>query len=174
MVFDNMDELINHVHDEAIGVLNNVKWHIRDILEKFLDKYYDEYDPDFYERTYQLYSSLIMTDIKKVGNLYVAEVYFDASKLDYSMKKFTRWIGYDGQFYNPFNPSSKSSDGWFYNKGHDENKTLTSAMIGSKPHGGKASGTAIWIESLKEIHNEFVPFCLREFEARGIPVRAIH
>ena len=174
VTFNNLDEVYKYLEEQAESILWWVQMEVYDIVQKFVDDYYKEYSPDFYERTYQLYESLIRSDIKKIGNTYIAEVYFDKSKLDYSMKRFKYWIGLDGLYYNPFNPASRSTDYWFNNKGYSNDKTLSTAMVGSKPHGGRADGTAIWIESLKEIHKMFVPFCIKELKSRGIPVRAIY
>lgn len=172
MTFDNMDEVERYVMEQAKDSLEWMQLKVYDIIRKFLNKYYDEFSPEFYERTYQLFSSLVMTDIKKYGNGYIAEVYFDLSKLDYSMKKFEYWRDYTtGMYYNPFNRSHMSESYWFPNSNHSEQKTLSSAMVGSLPHGGKVGGTAIWIESIREIHSKFVPLFKEELIRYGIPVR---
>lgn len=166
-----MDEVEKYVMEQAKDALWWMQWEVYEIIQKFLNKYYSEFQPEFYERTYQLLQSLVRTDLKKYGNGYIAEVYFDLTQLDYSMKKFEYWRNPNGLYYNPFNPSSTSDDGWFRNKNHSEEKTLTSAMVGSMPHGGKAGGTAIWIESLKEIHKNFIPLFKKYLKQNGIPIK---
>ena len=171
MAFDNMDEIEKYVMEQAKDSLLDVQNEVYKIIDKFVKQYYSEFTPKFYERTLQLYKSLVKSEIKKYGNGYIAEIYFDLGMLDYSIKHFTHWVTDDGLYYNPFNPSSFSSDGSFFNRNHSEEKTLSSAMVGSLPHGGKVGGTAIWIESIREIHSKFVPLFKEELIRHGIPVR---
>ena len=91
--------------------------------------------------------------------------------LDYSMKSFTHWINDDGLYYNPFNSRHTSVDGWFYNKGYNNEKTLSTAMIDSKPHGGRAGGTSVWIESVRTIYQEIRPIFKKYLIQNGIPVK---
>lgn len=56
---------------------------IYQILDMFVKEFYADYDPVMYERTYQLYRSLVKTDVYLIGNGYEAEVYFDLSSLNY-------------------------------------------------------------------------------------------
>lgn len=56
---------------------------IYQILDMFVKEFYSDYDPVMYERTYQLYRSLVKTDVYLIRNGYEAEVYFDLSSLNY-------------------------------------------------------------------------------------------
>jgi hypothetical protein len=63
------------------------------IIQDFIRQYYDEqvfYDgqsysnkPNYYERTFQFFNSLVKSEIKKNGNSYYCEVYIDPTQLDY-------------------------------------------------------------------------------------------
>ena len=52
-------------------------------IDEFLHNYYSDYTPKEYIRTQQLLHSLVQTGVKSNGNGWEAEVYFDASKLNY-------------------------------------------------------------------------------------------
>ena len=104
-----------------------------------------------YERTYQLFRSLVKSDIKQTANGWVAEVYFDLDALDYHMKLV--------------NGIPRP------NEGASEKKTLESAMIGEKPHDGYASGTSIWTESLSILNQERYNMLKKVLNDAGIPVK---
>ena len=100
-----------------------------------------------YERTYQLLSSLVESRITSTGNGYRAEIYFDASRLDYSMKLV--------------NGKPIPNRGW------SSEKTLNAAMTGS--HGGYAAGTAIWDESETVLNSDMINILKRSLISAGIP-----
>ena len=60
----NLKEL-NEILKNYIGTaLILTQWDIREILEKKVEEYYDEYQPVLYERTWKLRNSLQCSDIK--------------------------------------------------------------------------------------------------------------
>lgn len=124
------------------------------IIDKVLAQWYREYDPVFYERTRQLLHSLVKSDIIPAANGYEAEVYFDASKLDYSFKYL------NGKKY-PHHGAS----------GED---VLQAAMNGG--HG--ASGwkiasvtTPVWDKSIGLIDEKFYNVIKQALISEGIPVK---
>ena len=137
------------------------------IINRFVKEYYAEFSPAVYERTYQLFRSLVKTDVRSTGNGWVAEVYFDASMLDYQIKHLTKWPT-NGGYMNPFN-GAISSDGSFPNPKGSADLVLQSAAHGS--HGGYTSGTAIWDEPLAILNTEAINILKRELIAAGIPIR---
>lgn len=54
------------------------------VIEEFVMQYYNDYTPEQYERTYQLLTSLVKSDIRSTGNGVAIDVYFDAGALSYS------------------------------------------------------------------------------------------
>ena len=102
-----------------------------------------------YERTYQLYQSLVKSEIVPFGNGYKARVYFDLDKLDYAMKTV--------------NGVSTPNSGW------SEEKTLSAAAHGS--HGGYTSGTAIYDEPIAVLDSEAYEILKRMLIDSGIPIK---
>lgn len=168
-VFDSYDELEEYVLEQARKSLIQIQEQIYAIIDRFVKQYYAEYPPEVYERTYQLYRSLVKSEIRKEGNGYVCEIYFDVTKLNYEMKRFTKWVNVYGAYVNPYTHES-NADGWFYNKGHDEQKTLETAML-SGTHGGYGKGTAIWTESMKVINRKKMQIFKKFLKQNGIPIK---
>ena len=90
MTFNTMDELENYILEKTRQAMIPIQEQVYTIVDRFLKQYYAEYDPIIYERTYQLYQSLVKTGIKKTANGYEAYVYFDVDKLDYAFKTFKK------------------------------------------------------------------------------------
>ena len=141
------------------------------IINRFVKEYYSEYTPgDYhkqlqidndrlgkptyasmyvYERTYQLYQSLVKSRVVRSGNGFKAEVYFDADRLDYYFKLV------NGE--------------QVHNKGWSEEKTLESAAHGY--HGGLIAGTAIWDEPIAILDQQSNEMLKRELIKAGIPLK---
>ena len=154
MTFNSMEELKNYILSCSKEAIEMAQIRVFDIIDKFLERFYSEYTPVLYERTRQLLHSLVTTDIKSTGNGWVAEVYFDASLMDHSIK------GLQGI-------------GMWYNKGWSEEKILETAMIGEHPHGGwpTTNETQIWTESMKVLNKDAINILKQELINAGIPVR---
>lgn len=149
MTFHSMDELKRYILSRSNTAIKLAQERIYLVIHKFVKEYYAEYSPVLYERTYQLFRSLVKTDVKSTINGWVAEVYFDVDRLDYYMKKI------NGQEVP--------------NKGWSEEKTLSAAAHGS--HGGKVSGTAIWDEPLRILNKQGYDMLKKALIDAGIPVR---
>ena len=119
------------------------------IIDRFVKEYYAEFTPEQYERTYQLYKSLVKSEIEKTPKGYKARVYFDVGMLDYYMKTV--------------NGTRVHNSGW------SEDKTLYAAAHGS--HGGRQSGTAIYDDPIKVLNTEGVNILKRMLRESGIPVK---
>ena len=140
---------------------------IYQIVDKFLKQYYSEYSPKVYERTYQLYHSLVKTEVTSTGKGYTAAVYFDASQLDYQTKYLTKHP-VEGGFMNPYNHKISPSGAFANPKGSGE-KTLAAAAHGS--HGGWTDGTAIFDLPLLELRSDLNEILKQELISAGIPVK---
>lgn len=169
MTFKTVKELEDYIKKQAELALIMAQEEVYRIVQSFVDEYYSSYAPQVYERTGQLYRSLVRGEIKASTNGYKAYVYFDLEKLDYSMKRLTKWRDSSGQYMNPFNYDT-SSDGWFKNSGYSNEKTLESAMKGL--HGGLDVNTSpIWSNSLNEINRNIIPIFKKYLKQNRIPIK---
>lgn len=96
MVFKNEEELKRFVLKRCHSALEKTQEKVYEILDKFLNDFYNDYDPTTYvdwdgtkkikrgyDRTYQLLHSLVKTEIIPSGKGYKAQVYFDYNSLSY-------------------------------------------------------------------------------------------
>lgn len=77
MVFKNEQQLKSFLLAKCQSALANAQEKVYKILDLYMQRFYADYDPVMYERTYQLMKSLVKSDIQMVGNEIKAEVYFD-------------------------------------------------------------------------------------------------
>ena len=148
MTFNSFSELKNYILTHSEVAVDKAKEQAAFIINHFLTTFYKEFTPSMYHRTEQLLNSLVKTDVKFVGNGWVAEVYFDASLMDHAS----------------VNEDTNLS----------EEQILSTAMIGSYPHGGYARATGntqIWTESMKILSTEGIEILKQELIKSGIPVR---
>lgn len=68
----------------AATALNLMMSRVEEVLQKFLDQYYREYDPEKYQRTYQMYRSLVHSGVESTADGFQCAVYFDPSGADYT------------------------------------------------------------------------------------------
>lgn len=152
MTFSNSKELKNYILKKGERAIAQAQEQVYLVINRFLKEYYAEFNPSLYERTYQLFQSLVKTNVKQVGNGVYAEVYFDLDALDYHMK---RLHGHE-----------------IANKGWSEEKTLEAAMTGGTHGGYRAeSNTEVWTESLSVLGTEGYNILRRALIQNGIPVR---
>ena len=152
MVFKSVEELRTYILSRCEAAVVEVEEKVYRIIDEHLDKFYGEFTPAEYIRTKQLLHSLVRTGVKQVGTSFVAEVYFDASKLNYQTGVIPLKSGRTGY--------ATWSGG----------QVLETAMQSGLPHGGYAGGTAIWGESLTKLGNIYI-LLVQALEANGIPVK---
>ena len=80
MVFKNKKQLEAFLLQKCKPALERSQNQVYKIIDLYLNRFYADYDPVMYERTYKLLHSLVKSDVVSTGNGYKAEVYFD---LDY-------------------------------------------------------------------------------------------
>lgn len=149
MVFKSEKELEKFILIKCKNAITIAENKIYKVIDEYLDAFYGEYNPTEYIRTKQLLHSLVRTGVKQVGSGYEAEVYFDASKLNYPNPA----LGQSGQYH-----SADLSSG----------QVLDLAMQGS--HGGWRDGTAIWNDSMFWL-GDIMKLLLDELRAQGIPIK---
>lgn len=155
MVFKNEKQLKDFVLAKCRNALIKSQAQVYQIIDRFVKQFYAEFSPEVYHRTYQLFQSLVKSDIVKTKNGYEAYVYFDVDMLDYHLHTMTvkgRTYSYEGR--------------------HDwsEQDILDTAMTGSLPHGGYKEGTQIWNESLSILNVEAIEVLKRMLLSEGIPI----
>ena len=165
MTFDSLDALKNYILSRSQVAIKMAQERVFKIIEDFILKYYEEFTPEVYIRTYQLLCSLVKTDIKQTVNGWVAEIYFDSDAVDYSMRIVPQGQPWS-EYASPENTYHRQN--W---SGANNEWVFNTAMIGSNPHGGYASGTAIWTESLKFLNKENLNILKQSLIAAGIPVK---
>lgn len=168
MTFNSVDELKNYILSRSKVAIEQARERVYDKIAEFLFKFYEEFEPNVYVRTYQLLCSLVKTDVVKTTNGWVAEVYFDLNALDYSTR-----IVPQGQ---PWSSYAKPENTYHRENWTKENDAwvLETAMTGANPHGGydRATGnTRIWIESMKVLNKKKRSILKKALIDAGIPVR---
>lgn len=84
MVFKNQKELEHFLMKHSRQALMKAQDEVYRVVKKWIGKFYKDYTPEFYDRTAQLFGSLMESRIVQDGKGYKAEVYFDLDKLRYS------------------------------------------------------------------------------------------
>ena len=149
MKFRSEEEIKSYIMSRIKNSVAMSEKKAHEIINNFLKQYYSEFSPSVYERTYQRLHSLVKSEVASTGNGYKAEIYFDISKLDYSMKLV--------------NGKQVPNKGW------SEEKTLEAAMTGS--HGGYSFGTPIWTESETMLNANMINILKQYLISSGIPIR---
>ena len=121
-------------------------------IKSTLAHFYQEFTPEEYIRTNQLFHSLVKSNVKKTSKGYEAEVYFDASLMSYEHENVLR------------------KSGWYGSARWDEETVLRVAMESEVPHGGYASGTPVWTVSKEKI-GDIWKLLEQKLRAQGIPIK---
>lgn len=155
MVFKNQKQLEDFLKHKCRAAVVGVEQKVFAAIERCLTQYYGQFTPEEYIRTGNLFRSLVKTEVRPDGkNGFVAEVYFDESKLNYQ----TGWIEIQ---------STKTTGRMGYATWGAE-EVLDTAMNGS--HGGYTEGVAIWGKS-KAILGDIYKLLKQELIILGVPIR---
>lgn len=140
MGFKNDEALTRAIKNTMQGALRKIQNEAYDVVKKFMDQFYTEFSPIWYERTYSFYRSLVKSEIVKTPNGYSCSVYIDLDKMD----------GY----YR--NSGQEVMD--MINRGFHADVSLNGSEriyngIYSDPYSAthNIEGTAVWDESISEI-----------------------
>lgn len=148
-IFKNESELKKFLLEKCKIAITNAEEKIYIVINGALKQYYSEFTPDEYIRTQKLFHSLVKSNVKKVGNGYEVEVYFDESQLNYQTGVV---------------PTQHGTG--YATWGAEE--VLDTAMNGS--HGGYIDGIAIWGTS-KAIIGDIYALIKKELIEQGIPIK---
>lgn len=161
MVFKNETELKNFLMKKCKEAVTGTERKVHDIIDKCLQQFYNEFEPEEYIRMGQLLHSLVKSGVKSTTNGYEAEVYFDVDGIHYQN--------------GLVEIKSTASTGRMGKASWDKDTILDVVMTGSYsglPHGGRAGGTAIWTESQATINalGGVIEMIVRELRLIGVPI----
>lgn len=145
MVFHSMSELKQYILSRSANALQKTVEQVYQIIDRFMKEFYAEYSPVMYERTYQLYRSLVKTDIESTGNGWKAYVYFDYGSLVYTTGS---------------SPSGQ--------------QVMNAASYGGHGAEGLhivAGGTGVWDEPKAILDSQAIEILKRMLIAEGIPIK---
>ena len=147
-VFKTEAELKGFLMSQLKNVVVKMQEQVYQIIDRFIKEYYAEYTPVMYERTYQLYKSLVKSDIEKTANGYKAYVYVDLNSLDYNGHNADeKWV------------VQTAMEG--YPKGS-----------GDRVHGGYPTdkSTAIWLEATEILDKNAIDMFAKFLKQEGVKV----
>lgn len=145
MTFHSIEELKQYILSRSQNALQKATEQVYQIINRFVKEFYAEYSPSMYDRTYQLYQSLVKTDVEVSGNGCTAYVYFDFSSLVYMTGS---------------QPSGS--------------QVMNAAAYGGHGAEGLhviAGGTGIWSEPMQILNTEAIEILKRMLIAEGIPIK---
>ena len=155
--FDSINEIKAEILSKSYTAVRMAQDEAYKIIHRVLEKYY-EWEPEYYLRTERLLNSLVMSSVKPSGNGgVIAEVYFDASKLDYSKG----WVALKKPFPNGMQEGYAT---W------DADKVLNAAMLGADTATWR-NPTAIWDKSVPLLNSKMMKVLKKELKNAGIPVK---
>lgn len=147
MVFKNQKQLESFLMKQSRQALLKAQDKVYGIIKQFVYKFYNDYDPELYERTYQLLESLVQSRIISDGKGYKAEVYFDVSGLNYVTGR---------------NPSGEQVMAAAAEGGH--------GAQGLRVVDGD-TGVSIWNDPIQRLNAEAINILVDMLRAEGIPIK---
>ncbi len=84
MTFKTTEELKEYILSHSKNAVSKATEIIYQVINRFVKEFYAGFTPEMYDRTYQLYSSLVKSEIRSTSNGYETIVYFDYSSLMYN------------------------------------------------------------------------------------------
>lgn len=145
MMFKNEAQLKEFLLAKCKNALIKSQEQVYQIIDRFVKEFYAEFSPEMYERTYQLYCSLVKSEIVQTGNGYEAQVYFDLDSLDYVTGA---------------KPSGE--------------QVVNAAAYGGHGAEGLhviAGGTGIWSEPIQILNAEAINILKRMLISEGVPIK---
>lgn len=78
----NMDELAKALQPVMLGMVDELAERVYEVLNYFLQEYYNSYDPKSYRRQFDFLRSAVKIKPQITGNKIVASVYIDMDAMD--------------------------------------------------------------------------------------------
>lgn len=153
MVFKNRNDLLNFLYDKAYDALKSSQNIVYDIIQDYLQQFYDDYDPVLYDRTEQLLRSLVKGDITPSAKGYVAEVYFDLSSLNY------------------VTGNQPTGEQVMKAAAHGLHGAIGSDLLYVDPRTKGGSGVGIWNDPLQVLDAEAIRILRDRLIEKGIPIK---
>ena len=157
--FKNTKELEHFLMKKSRLALMKAQDDVYRVVKKWIGEFYKDYTPEFYDRTAQLFGSLMESRIVQNGKGYKAEIYFDLDKLHYSK--------YPWQGGNP--PT-----------GEEVFEAATQGLHGAIGNAGDGyqfrhmagrGGRNIWGDSIQELDARAIDMLVDMLKAEGIPIK---
>ena len=146
-----VDDIKKDVMNKMPNAVKSVQERVYGVCTEFLNVFYGEYEPHVAKRTHQVFNSLVKSDVRKCGNGYESDVYFDLSALHHP----SSYIGKDG---------SVVRRKW------SEPEILESVMVGGS-HGGTYRGIRVFTESDVVVSAKAEQWLKQALIAAGVPIR---
>lgn len=138
------------------------------VFQKHIDKFYGEYKPTVYKRTYKFLNSLIKTDITLSGNELSCSVRIDEKYLNYEYPYTQRFKPsyphhYDGRFASGYDVASWAN-GKFPWDDYSGGKHGYTVDVGS--------GNGFWNDAIEELGGKqgIINLMKRNLKKCGVPV----
>lgn len=162
MNFKNDQQLNNHIKKLMHSTIEETQLQVEKIINSFIEKYYKEYSPIFYDRTNAFLHSVVKTDIKQTKTGFKCSVYINT---DGAMGEYLR------------NDGIEVMD--MINRGYHADTSLNGSKrlpygYTSNPYNARYNikGTKVWDESINEIENKniFINTLREHFRKNGLNV----
>lgn len=153
--FNSAEELKREILKRSEKAVASAKQRVYEKIDQFLHGYYSDFTPKEYIRTEQFLHSLVQTEVKSTGNGWIAEVYFDASKLNYEKGVM------------PLQHTPEHGRYGWATWGADE--VLGTALHGN--HGGYERTAPIYGQSMNYLNANAIKILKDSLKAAGIPVK---
>ena len=139
--FTSVEAIVADIKAKMPNAIKQAQEEVYKVIDRYIKTYYAEYSPEFYDRTYQLFNSLVKTEIIPSGNGFKAQVYFDVDSLDYK--------------------PSWSGEKTMQNAGYGMHATYPKRI----------PGTPIWLAPTGELDATAMTILKEAIIAAGIPVK---
>ena len=146
MIFKNPKELERFIMKQSRQALMKAQDEVYRIVKEWIGKFYKDYTPEFYDRTAQLFGSLVESRIVQDGKGYKAEIYFDLSGIYNTGSKPTF-----EQVFNAAKMGLHGADGLHVEEGYKH--------------------ISIWYDPIQELDTKAVDILVDMLRAEGIPVK---
>ena len=160
-----MNDLTSVLEPKIKEILELVAEDTQQEIKEYLEEYYREYDPIYYDpRTEQLLNCCKIGQVKKNGNGLGIEVYLDVDSLNYTTKgadAYKTVVSAGAGLHGGWNPANISAGQVPWNQ--------ISSNDGSR-HG---SGTQIWEAPMQELidNGKLVEIFKKHAKARGLNIK---